>query len=148
MAAKRGDRLELFAGRVGVKLSVATVGDVKRSLRKVDRFGRKRVFAIDDAMKLAAAVEHIQHVVFVVGDVEIAAVVVNHAFRFRNPVVSPQKFRDLSVARHAKYFVHFAIADQKRSIRRQRDAFSRNQSFVFTGHESRFAIAGKFPKSA
>ena len=40
-----------------------------------------------------------------------------------------------------------AIANQKRSIRGERDAFRRNQTFVFAGHESRRAVGSKFPKA-
>ena len=77
-------------------------------------------------MQFLFAVKQIEHVVLVVRDIEIAAIVKYHALRLGNPVFFPQKLRDLAIARDAEHFVLLAIADQKRSIRGERDAFSRN----------------------
>src|SRR5882757_9104285 len=101
-----------------------TVGDVQRSARKIDRFRRERIVAIDDAMQFAVCVEEIKDVVFVVGYVEIAAIIKDHAFRLGDSVISAEEIRNLSVARDAEDFVLLAVANQQRSVGRQRDAFS------------------------
>ena len=99
-------------------------------------------------MKLPVRVEQIEHVVFVVGDVEIALIVKDHAFRFRDAVLAAQKLRDVAVARNPEHFVLLAVAHQNRTVRRQRQAFGGNQSFVLTGDEARPAVGGEFPKPA
>src|SRR6185437_5340433 len=104
-AGEGGNRLQFIIRTIKKKLSVMTVGDVEGSLGKEDRFGRKRFAAGNDAMQLVTRVEHIQHVVDVVSDVKIAAIVINHALRLRDPVLLAKKFRDCAITRDAKDFV-------------------------------------------
>src|SRR4029077_19407012 len=61
LTAKRRDRFQLFTGRVDVKFSVVAVGDVERSAREVNRFGRKRILSIDNPVQLAISIEQVKY---------------------------------------------------------------------------------------
>ena len=74
-------------------------------------------------MQFAIGVEQVKNVVFVVGDIQIAAVIKDHAFRLRDSVILAEKISHLSVARDAKDFVLFAVADKQRFVGSERDAF-------------------------
>src|SRR5207237_2516354 len=134
LPAKCRDSFQFFVGCVNVKLIVVAVGDVKRTLRVEDCLRRKGIFSIDNAMQFLFTVKQIEHIVFVVRDVEIAAIVKDHALRLGNPVFFSQELRNLAIARDAEHFMLLAIANQKRSIAGDRDAFSRNYTFVFAGY--------------
>src|SRR5215467_972190 len=119
-SAESGDCLKFFTRSVDVQLVVSTVGDVERAFRKIDRLRRERITTIDDPVQLVILSKQIKHIVFVVGDVEIAAVVKDHAFRFRDAIFRPQKLRNISVLGDAEDLVHFAVADQQRAVRGKR----------------------------
>src|SRR5205085_3329132 len=148
LAPERGNCFQLFTGRVDVELAVMTVSDVQRSPCEIDSLGRESIVAIDDAMQFAACIEQVKDVVFVVGDVQIAAVVKDHAFRLGDSVLLAKKIGNLSVARDAENFVLFAVAHEQRSIRREGNAFSCNQSRIFAGNNSGLAVGGQLPKPA
>src|SRR5882672_9675368 len=109
LAAESGDGSELFSRGVKVKLVVVTVGYVQRSAREIDRLRRKGIVAIDDAMQFAVRIEQIKDVVLIVGNVQIAAVVKDHAFRLGDSVLLAEKIGNLSIARDAENFVLFAV---------------------------------------
>ena len=85
-------------------------------------------------MQVVIRVQHVKHIVFVVGDVQVAQFVKDHALGLCDPELFSQKLRYGAVSGNSKNLVLLAVADQQRSVRSQRDAFSRNQSFVFAGH--------------
>ena len=148
LPAKSCNRLRLFARRVDIEFAVVTIRDVERAFRKVDRLRAKRIAVIDNLVELPVAIEQIQHVVFVVGNVEIAAIVEDHAFRLRDAIVSAEKLRNLTVAGDAINDVLLSVADQKRSVRRLRDTFGRNQSLILAGNLARLAGGRHFPQTA
>src|SRR5205807_6715009 len=53
LPAKSCNRLRLFARRVDIEFTVATIRDVERAFRKVDRLRAKRIAAIDNAVEFA-----------------------------------------------------------------------------------------------
>src|SRR5438552_8263309 len=116
LPAKGCDSFQLFVGCVDVELVVVAVGDIKGTLRVEDCLRRKGVFAVDDAMQFLFAVEQIEYVVFVVSDVEIAAIVKDHALRLGNTKFFPQKLRDLAIASDEEHFVLLAIVNITHTI--------------------------------
>src|SRR5712691_7080419 len=124
------------------------VGDVKRPVEVTKTFRRKRVLAIDHAVKLVIRIQQVKHIVFLVGDVQVAFVVIDHALWSRDPVLFAEEFGHRAVSRYAEHFVLFVVANQKRSVRSQRDPFGGNQSFVFTSYQTLISASVNLPQSS
>src|SRR5712691_7683625 len=99
-------------------------------------------------MKVAVRIQHVEYVVLFIGDVQVAFVVIDHALWSRDPVLFAEEFGHRAVSRYAEHFVLFVVANQKRSVRSQRDPFGGNQSFVFTSYQTLISASVNLPQSS
>ena len=97
-------------------------------------------------MKLAIRIQHVEHVVLFIGDIQIAFVVVSQAFWSGDSVFFAKKFRHGAIPGYAEHFVLFTIANQNRAVGSKRDTFSVDESFVFSGHKASIATSVDFPQ--
>src|SRR6266849_2179194 len=99
-------------------------------------------------MKLSIRIQHVKDIVFLVGDIQIAFVIVNQAFWSGDSVFFAKKLRHRAVSGYAEYFVLLTIANQNRAIGSKRDAFGVDESFVFAGYEAPIAASVDFPQTS
>src|SRR5712692_7180348 len=98
-------------------------------------------------MKLAIRIQHVKDIVFLVGDIQIAFVIISHTFWSGDSVFFAKKFRHRTIPSYAEHFVLLAIANQNRAIGSKRDALGVDESFVFSGHQASVAKSINFPES-
>src|SRR6266849_7646683 len=99
-------------------------------------------------MKLAILIQHVEHVVLFIGDIQIPFVIVNQALWSGDSVFFAKKFRHHAIFGYAEYFVLLTIANQNRAVGSKRDAFSVDESLVFSGHQTSIAASIDFPQTS
>src|SRR5712692_10767002 len=99
-------------------------------------------------MKFAIRIQHVEHVVLFIGDIQIALVIVNQAFWSGDSVFFAKKFRHRTIPGYAEYFVLLTIANQNRAVGSKRDAFGVDESFVLSGHEASVAASVNLPQTS
>src|SRR5216683_6099209 len=97
-------------------------------------------------MEVAIRIQHVEHVVLFIGDIQIAFVIVNQALWSPDSVFFPKKFRHRAVSGYAEHFMLLAIANQKRAVWSKRDPLGVNESFVFSRHKASIATSVDFPQ--